>query len=69
MAAGLSLCILPRKWVQWPRPEQKIGDKSHQIPPYSPVCPRGQPPGMAADKCIMVILWPVVFIGKLAEEK
>ena len=40
------------KAVQRPRPGPKIGDKSQQIPRYSPICPRGQPPGMAADKCI-----------------
>ena len=40
------------KAVQCPRPGPKIGNKSQQIPRYSPVCPRGQPPGMAADKCI-----------------
>ena len=32
-----------------------IGDKSQQIPRYSPVCSRGQPPGMAADKCISLV--------------
>ena len=36
-----------------PPSRPKIGDKSQQIPRYSPVCLRGQPPaGMAADKCI-----------------
>ena len=33
------------KAVQCPRPGPKIGDKSQQIPRYSPICPRGQPPG------------------------
>ena len=44
---GLSPCILPRsaKAVQCPCPGPKIGNKSQQIPRYSPVCPRGQPPG------------------------
>ena len=40
------------KAVQCTRPGPKIGDKSQEIPHYSLVCPRGQPPGMAADKCI-----------------
>ena len=38
--------------VQCPCTGPKIGDKSQQIPCYSPLCPRGQPPMMAADKCI-----------------
>ena len=37
-----------------------IGDKSQQIPRYSPVCPRGHTPGMAADKCIMQSLSRIV---------
>ena len=45
-------CLGSAKVVQCPRPGPKIGNKSQQIPRYSPVCPRGQPPGMAADKCI-----------------
>ena len=45
-------CRGSAKAVQSPYPEPKIGDKSQQIPRYSPVCPRGHPPGMAADKCI-----------------
>ena len=49
-------CLGSAKAIQCPRPGPKIGDESQQIPPYSPVCPRDQPPGMAADKCIMVIL-------------
>ena len=59
MAAMLQIPrVLPRvsclgiaKAVQCPRPGPKIGYKSQQIPRYSPVCPRGQPPGMAADNC------------------
>ena len=53
-------CILPQKSlriakaVQCLRPGPKIGDKGHQIPRYSPVCPRGQPPGMAADKLVII---------------
>ena len=43
------------KAVQCPRPGPKIGDKSQQIPRLSPVCPRGQPLGMAADKCISAV--------------
>ena len=35
------------KAVQCPRPGPKIGDKSQQIPRLSPVCPWGQPPGIA----------------------
>ena len=46
-------CLGSAKAVQCPRPEPKIGDKSQQIPRYSLVCPWGQPPGMAADKCII----------------
>ena len=46
-------CRGSAKAVQCPCPGPKIGDKSQQIPRYSPVCPRGHPPGMAADKCIM----------------
>ena len=45
-------CLGNAKAVQCPRPGPKIGDKSQQIQRYSPICPRGQPPGMAADKCI-----------------
>ena len=45
-------CLGSEKADQCPRPGPKIGDKSQQIPRYSPVCTRGQPPGMAADKCI-----------------
>ena len=45
-------CRGSAKAVQCPCPGPKIGDKSQQIPRYSPVCPRGHPPGMAADKCI-----------------
>ena len=49
------------KAVQCPRPEPKIGDKSQQIPRYSHVCSRGQPPRMAADKylirlCILIAI-------------
>ena len=45
-------CLGSTKVFQCPCPEPKMSDKSQQIPPYSTVCPRGQPPGMAADKCI-----------------
>ena len=45
-------CLGSANVVQCPRPGPNIGNKSQQIPRYSPVCPRGQPPGMAADKCI-----------------
>ena len=38
------MCLLPRK-CKCPRPGPNIGYKSQQIPPYSPVCPRGPPPG------------------------
>ena len=38
-------CLESAKAVQCPRPGPKIGNKSQQIPRYSPVCPRGQPPG------------------------
>ena len=31
---------------------QTFGYKGQQIQRHSPVCPRGQPPGMAADKSI-----------------
>lgn len=33
------------KAIQYPHPRLKIGDKSQQIPPHAPVCPRGHPPG------------------------
>ena len=54
------LCIFPcvscfkraTKAVQCPRPGPKISDKSQQILHYPHVCPQGQPPGMATDKCI-----------------
>ena len=46
-------CLESAKAVQCSRPKPKIGAESQQIPRYSPVCPRGQPPGMAADKCII----------------
>ena len=49
-------CRGSAKAVQCPCPGPKIGDKSQQIPRYSPVCPRGHPPGMAADKCIIHII-------------
>ena len=47
-------CLRRTKAVQCPHPGPKIGDKSQQIPRYSPLCSRGHPPppGMAADKCI-----------------
>ena len=45
-------CLGSAKVVQCPRPGPKISNKSKQIPRYSPVCPRGQPAGMAADKYI-----------------
>ena len=45
-------CLRCAKAIQCPRPEPKIGDKSQQIPRYSPVCPRGHPPRMAADKLV-----------------
>ena len=47
-------CRGSAKAVQCPCPGPKIGDKSQQIPRYSPLCSRGHPPlpGMAADKCI-----------------
>ena len=39
------LAALSAKAVQCPRPGPNIGNKSQQIPRYSPLCPRGQPPG------------------------
>ena len=53
-------CLGSAKAIQCPRPGPKIGDKSQQIPRYSPVCPRGHTPGMAADKCIMQSLSRIV---------
>ena len=38
-------CLESAKAVQCPRPGPKMGNKSQQIPRYSPVCPPGQPPG------------------------
>ena len=38
-------CLGSAKKVQCPRPGQNVSDKSQQIPRYSPVCLRGQPPG------------------------
>ena len=49
------LAALSPKAVQCPRLGPKIGNKSQQTPRYYPVCPRGQPPGMAADKCITAL--------------
>ena len=46
-------CLGSAKAVQYPRPGPNIGDKSQQIPRYSPICALGHPPGMAADKCII----------------
>ena len=46
-------CLGSAKAVQCPRPGPNIGNKNQQIPRYSPVCPRGHPRGMAADKCII----------------
>ena len=46
-------CLRSARAVQCPHPGPKIGDKDwRQILHYSPICPRGQPPRMAADKCI-----------------
>ena len=45
-------CHESAKATQFPHPGLKIGDQSYQIPPHARVCPRGHPPGMAADKCI-----------------
>ena len=57
-------CHGSAKAVQCPCPGPKIGDKSQQIPRYSPVCPRGHPPGMAADKCITTLLTRQVTLVK-----
>ena len=46
-------CLGSGNAIQCPPPGPKFGNKSQQIPRYSPVCPRGQPPRMAADKCII----------------
>ena len=48
-------CLGSAKAIQCPLSEPKIREKSQQIPRYSPVCLRGQPPRMAADKCITEI--------------
>ena len=45
-------CLGSAKAVQCPCPGPNIGDTSQFITSYSPICPRGQPPRMAADKCI-----------------
>ena len=45
-------CLASAKAIQCPRSEPNIGDKSRQVPCYFPVCSRGQPLEMAADKCI-----------------
>ena len=46
-------CLRSARAVQCPRPRPKIGDNDwRQILHYSPICPRDQPPRMAADKCI-----------------
>ena len=37
---------------------QTIGDKSQQIPRSARICPQGQPPWMAADKCISELTYP-----------
>ena len=52
---SLVSCLESAKAVQYLHPEPKMGNKSQQIPRYSPVCPHGQPPGMAADMCITSI--------------
>ena len=49
-------CLGSARAVQCPRPGPNIGDKSQQIPCYSPLCPRDQPPGMAADKCVSLYI-------------
>ena len=51
---GSFIYILPRKCKSGPMPPSwaKIGDKCQQVQRYSLVCPWGQPPGMADDKCI-----------------
>ena len=60
-------CRGSAKAVQCPCPGPKIGDKSQQIPRYSPVCPRGHPPGMAADKCIMFLQVASILTPSLAQ--
>ena len=47
--------VTSAKVVQCPRPMPKIRDKSQQILRYSPLCPQGQPPRMAVDKCIIKV--------------
>ena len=49
-------CYKGAKEIQSPHPGLKIGSKSHQVLRHARVCPRGQPPGMVADKC-MKGLW------------
>ena len=55
-------CLGSANVIQCPRPGPKFGNKSQQIPHYPPVCPRGQPPRMAADKCI---IFEMLFIKEL----
>ena len=49
-------CLGSAKVVQCPRPEPKIGDKSQQIPRYSPVCPRVNPPGWPLISAFLLML-------------
>ena len=53
-------CLGSAKVVLCPLLGPNISDKSQQIPRYSPVCPRGQPPEMAADKCVKDVLLVLV---------
>ena len=53
-------CLGSAKVVQCPPPGPKIGNKSQQIPRYSPVCPRGQPPGWP----VISALGSIIFSGK-----
>ena len=42
------LALRVQKWFNAPVPGQKLAPKVSK----SPICPWGQPPGMAADKCL-----------------
>ena len=52
--AGLSSRTLPRKCKSGPMPPSRAKNwrQKSANPALFPVCTRGQPPGMAADKCI-----------------
>ena len=49
-------CLGSANAVQYPRPGQKKWRQKSANPTLCPLCPRGQPPGMAADNCSTVTM-------------